>query len=1535
MISIYGNNLQKQFKEKYNHSPDNINIKVSSLRELISALESQFKGFSDLLKQYPKYMIRHGSNIKDSKAIELDEGDVIFDSENWYLIPYVEGDMDVVIFGILVADIVWFGVQLIVTYAISYLLAPSPPGSPDTKNASSAFLFDKPQNTSQAETPIPITYGDNYGGSIIVSSGSETLDLGNNRTTQILSTVHVISTGEIEGPANDDNWYKSTYLNGTPVMSDTGEMNFKNVTIEANVGTSDQSALTGFDPVESVTNVATEVTQAGGAISRTINDTEVDDVKITLRWASLFKTGDSGSMRYQNCDYRITVTPDNGGGVEQDVITTLVKYWEGYEYTEEEEDFGRVIKKTQAPFDVQKKIENISQYGVAPWLVKVYRVTQDHDQHPQIHSTFNWQLYTTQKNIKMRYPDTAVVGVKFDARDFPRIPSIIFKIKGQKILVPSNYDTTARIYVGIWDGETFKKEYSNNPAWVYYDILSHNRYGLGEYINASQIDKWALYSIGAYCDTSMSYKTQVRNDDGSYTSEEGTEPRFTFNGQIKDADQAYAVVTDIASNMQGYPIWVEQKASIVQDSPKDRNRGATPANVSNGWFAYQGTGNDKQTNIIKMSYHDMDNFGEANTVVFQDDASIEINGKNPVELIAIGCNSRSMAMRKAKYVNYTNTHQNDIVTFKGGLEWADTFPGEIVGIQDPNDADKDLSGRILSCDSTSCVIADKTIELEDGVTYTIYIQDSTNRVLIERELNNSPETTNTFTWATPLNDLPDNGNVFMLNTSDVPIRDFQIVNVKEEDGIEYQVSGVQYYPSKYDEIENGISVEAPVYANVDTGSVSPTSHITLQPYTHAQGDKDNLIYGIFLSWQASTDRRVTHYEVEVAFDAGTFVPLGTTSELSYDHIDLISGNYTYAVRAVAPDQASTWAYSNRIDITTEVTAPASPEGLEVEGGGTVFDGKHCVIDWLDSTGSNYIVQDTTGVYDTSLIDVGNVNIKRYKVEVYTTSDSLLRTEYTKSNIDTNYTYTYEKNHEDNSGSPLRSFKFKVYAVNFDDGESSPAILTVSNPAPDMSGQTPTLTSRFASILVEWNSVTDNDMAYYELIVDDVAVQTIAYPETDTEYNNVEYETNYSIRVKPYDLFGVGTQSQAETGTPLQMPSVNVDVELSQSITITDSDSNSAATLSKLYDRNTTTDGVSYTISGVDKYIDYEYEITNYFDRVGIWMSDSSAHIYIAYSNDAGSTWSYLKCDSGHVPDSNNELVDATNQADAKSNYWELNEGINIALFPNNRIANKVRIYMTGTWSQTIYELVPSRIIISELAAIESLSAISLNVGAVTGIEAEFTSDSGSKVKIFKDENVGLSAEDSSGDSVFEVMVDGPDDGDVTVGRYDTVGGARWDQSEGLYNVKGRLSNDVGASEYFGVLAEPLWTVDEILGDDSAAGIHSSNNTTWAEVADFGSLSIISYPNAYAFGIFTARLFSFDAGYIAYARLLEDAVEKVQLSHTGNWWAQKTGNYNVTKNSANYTVELKAAHNTSAPSAHMVDATFSRNWLITKILVPGD
>jgi len=1105
--------------------------------------------------------------------------------------------------------------------------------------------------------------------------------------------VDLLCEGEISGPATGDSWYKSTYFNETVVQTVAGTLNFSGVTIDARTGTPDQEYMPGFDEIEAETGVSLNVSFSS-PVSQTITDSDTEDVNVTLGTPTLFIQEDDGDIRKTRIDYRITVTPF--GGAEQTALTSSL---EG---------------KTTSVYQKQHLIKTLSNYGSAPWTIKVYRLTADSTS-LKLQNGLTWYSYTEVKNVKIRYMDSVVVGLTINSQEFGNsVPYRAYKIKGRKISYPNNLDPETRVYTGVWDG-TFTTGYCNNPAWVLYDMLTNNRFGIG--LDADQVDKWTLYTVGVYCDQDVTFTEKTRNADGTYTSTSVTEPRFTFNGVIQNRAEALEIIAHLSSVFRGFPIWFTGQVSVIQDAPKTISRIASPANVNEGTFEYEGSPKTQRHTAVKVSYNDPLNFGKLETVILEDEEAIVRYGYNPLDVVAFGCNSRNEAIRRGKYILYTDINQTELCKFRGGIEWGDALPGDLIGIQDEHYANIQLSGRVRS--STyfpATVTIDRDIEIESGVTYTLLVETASGAA-VERTLTNAPGIWDVLSFTEPITGgIPQYDFMWAVSTTNVAVREFMIMKIDEYEIGEYEIAATQYDSNKYAIVEDGLVIEPPSTLNIPTGKLDPPSTIAIQPYTYTESDQSVRKYAMVISWVASPDPRTDDYEIRYRFNpdanVGGWRRIDTTAQLFYDWVDVTSGTYDIGVRARGITGTSNWVTYDDFILNTSVGGAEAPTDLQVKGGGTVFDGPDCQIEWTSSTGTTY----SSGAVPSA--SVGDSNVKNYKINVMKIDDTLLRTAFTESKYELEYVYTKAMNAEDNSNVPVRDLKFRVWTNDFyDDLSATYAQLIASNPVPDMSGTTPTVTPIFTGMKVDWKNIAiiDNDLSKYIVLLDtsnppttevaEVSAKTTYWVEPD-----LTPETTYFAKIVPYDDFGIGIASNVNSTEPLKINADDIDGALIDRLTYTDSLGTSGSILASLYDHVTSSgNGIKY-YSGY--WIKTTFPTGQILDRVSLW-ADSSVACYVSTSID-DATWTYYKAEGDHTLDSEGRLIEATNEADAITNWWNANAGdgiINIALFPEGLVFNYARLHFLSN-NKEVYELVWTDQVIAEWIVANSLSAISADLGTI-------------------------------------------------------------------------------------------------------------------------------------------------------------------------------------------------------------------------------
>ena len=605
------------------------------------------------------------------------------------------------------------------------------------------------------------------------------------RSKQLVKIVEVISEGEVYGLADG---MKSIYFDKTPVQNKDGSYNFKNVQVEGRVGGQVQDLMAGFNTSEKEVGVGT-VVKKNLPITRTVTDSKVSRLRLTIGVQSLFKQEDNGDTNGTSVNFIITI------GSRTYPVSISGKYSSQY--------------LQHHTFDNLPSV---------PFIVKVERTTDDSTTQRLQNNTI-WSSYTEIIDTEFAYPNTALMGVKFDSEYFSNIPTRTYDLLGLKVKVPSNYDTRTRQYTGIWDG-TFKVDWTDNPAWVLYDVVTNKRYGLGGRLGEFGADKWALYQVAQYCDQLV--------PDGFG----GQEPRFTCNVWLTEQRSAYQVINDICSIFRAMPVWNGQQLTVVMDRPADPVWTYTNANVDESGFSYTFSARKSRHNAIQVEYADKENSYEKAIEYVSDDESIRKNGLNVKKITAFGCTSRGQAHRTALWLLQTEKLETKTVTFTVGAEGLMHIPGDIIKVADTHYAGTNIGGRVLAVNGMT-VTLDREITIS-GNSYLSYINANAKHQNIKIISINGAEVTL---------DQPPVGlelyGIWSLTTQQVTSQLFKALSVKEESKGKYTIMALQHEPQKEAIVDNGAKFEpagttvltTPQISNIGVavnadGSVSVDSSVT-------------------------------------------------------------------------------------------------------------------------------------------------------------------------------------------------------------------------------------------------------------------------------------------------------------------------------------------------------------------------------------------------------------------------------------------------------------------------------------------------------------------------------------------------------------------------------------------------------------------------------------------------------------------------------------------------------------------------------------
>lgn len=664
--------------------------------------------------------------------------------------------------------------------------------------------------------------------------------------------LDLICEGEIEGLVDGP---KSVYLDGTPLMSADGKSNFDRWGYSYRLGTQGQAHLENFTVVESESQVGIRCRADTAAPVRRVTNSSADWVRVTIGIPQLTEQDAStGDIKGTSVEIEIALQSNNGGYVAQvyDKITgkTTSRYQKSY-----------MVKLT----------------GSAPWDIRVRRITPDAPNLAFQNETW-WDSYTEIVDAKLRYPNSALVGMWIDAKQFPGIPTRGYDMKLLRVKIPVNYDPSTRTYTGLWNG-TFKIAWTDNPAWCFYDLLTNSRYGLGSFVPESQVDKWALYKIAQYCDELV--------PDGFG----GLEPRFTCNVYIQTREEAFKVVNDMASIFRSIVYWSSGSIVAVQDAPSDPAYLYTPANVIDGLFTYSGSSAKVRHTVALVSWNDPEDLYRQKIEYVEDRDGIARYGVVETQIAAVGCTSRGQAHRVGKWLLLSERLESDVVSFTVGLDGAIARPGQIIKIADPSRAGVRLGGRIVAASATT-VTLDNPVTLAAGQTYTLAVLTQ-NGTVEERTVTTAAGSVSAVTVSPGFTQAPDAMSVWILSSQQVEAQLFRVVAVTEDEKHQFTINALAHDPSKYAAIEQNLTLQPRSISVITLVPIAPTNlRVTESLYRRSSG----IVVRLTASWTPVD--RCNQYAVTVQVQDGNAEPERIVSSPSID-IDVIEGAYTVSVAAIS------------------------------------------------------------------------------------------------------------------------------------------------------------------------------------------------------------------------------------------------------------------------------------------------------------------------------------------------------------------------------------------------------------------------------------------------------------------------------------------------------------------------------------------------------------------------------------------------------------------------------------------------------------
>jgi len=676
---------------------------------------------------------------------------------------------------------------------------------------------------------------------------------------------------------------RDIYLDGTALENADGSQNFSGVAWEFRSGTQAQKYIQGIPGTENEISVGNEVSSET-AWTRTFTNTQLSAVRLRLKWPSLFKQEDDGDLVGYSINYAIDLQTD--GGTWQTVLNTSV------------------TGKTTSGYERSHRID-LPQAG-STWTLRLRKITADANS-AKIGDVMTLQSFTEVIDAKLRYPNTALLYIEFDSSQFNgSIPQISCEPRGRVIRVPDTYDPETRTYSGTWTG-TFKWAWTDNPAWIFYDLVVTDRFGLGNRLTAVNIDKWSLYQVAQYCDQ------QVPDGKGG----SGTEPRYTCNVYIQDRNDAYTVLRDFAAIFRGMTYWGDDQIVCLADMPRDVDFSYTHANVVDGKFTYSSsTTKSRYTNAL-VSWSDPDNaYADAMEPVFEQ-ALVARYGFNQLELTAIGCTRQSEANRKGRWGILTN-NKDRVVTFNVGLDGNIPQPGYVIAVADRNLSGRDLGGRVASANgrvitldrAPGAAAGDRLIvNLPSGVAQSRTIQAISDKAV---------------TVTTPYSETPNAEAVWLLESDELYSQQYRVVSVTDNDDGTFTIAGANHDPDKYARIDTGAIIDQRPISVIPPGNQAPPANIVINSFSMVQ--QNISVETMRVSWDQA--QNAIAYEAQWRRNDGNWVNVPRSSTTSFDVPGIYAGRYLVRVRAInAAEISSGWGYSEEKTLTGKVGNPPKPVGF--------------------------------------------------------------------------------------------------------------------------------------------------------------------------------------------------------------------------------------------------------------------------------------------------------------------------------------------------------------------------------------------------------------------------------------------------------------------------------------------------------------------------------------------------------------------------------------------------------------------------------
>ncbi|EPK8546590.1 host specificity protein J [Citrobacter freundii] len=676
---------------------------------------------------------------------------------------------------------------------------------------------------------------------------------------------------------------KNIYLDGTALENSDGSQNFSGVTWEFRAGTQAQKYIQGIPGTENEINVGTEVSSST-AWTRTFTNTQLSAVRLRLKWPSLFKQEDNGDLVGYSVNYAIDLQTD--GGTWQTVLNTSV------------------TGKTTSGYERSHRID-LPQAG-STWTIRLRKITADANS-AKIGDTMTLQSFTEVIDAKLRYPNTALLYIEFDSSQFNgSIPQISCEPRGRVIRVPDNYDPETRAYNGTWQG-AFKWAWTDNPAWIFYDLVITDRFGLGNRLTAANIDKWTLYQVSQYCDQPV--------PDGKGGS--GTEPRYTCNVYVQERNDAYTVLRDFAAIFRGMTYWGGDQIVALADMPRDVDYAYTRANVIDGRFTYSSSTTKTRYTTALVSWSDPGNaYADAMEPVFEQPL-VARYGFNQLEMTAIGCTRQSEANRKGRWGILTN-NKDRVVSFDVGLDGNIPQPGYIIAVSDELLSGKVMGGRISAVNGR-VIKLDRVADAAAGDRLILNLPSGASQSRTIQAVNGK-----SVTVTTAYSETPQAEAVWVVESDELYAQQYRVVSVSDNNDGTFSITGAWHDPDKYARIDTGAIIDQRPVSVIPPGNQSPPANIVISSFSVVQ--QNISVETMRVSWDQA--QNAIAYEAQWRRNDGNWVNVPRSSTTSFDVSGIYAGRYLVRVRAInASEISSGWGYSEEKTLTGKVGNPPKPVGF--------------------------------------------------------------------------------------------------------------------------------------------------------------------------------------------------------------------------------------------------------------------------------------------------------------------------------------------------------------------------------------------------------------------------------------------------------------------------------------------------------------------------------------------------------------------------------------------------------------------------------